>query len=61
MENKKPDLRDQVKDKISPTDNHAQMAGEKDRAAPLKPQSDMHELTPEIGKHLAEGQVTKSS
>ena len=61
MERKKPDLRDQAKAKVSVTDNHARMAGEEDRAEPLKQHSGMHEVTPEIGKHLAEGQATKSS
>lgn len=61
MEHKKPDLRDQAKAKIAVTDNHARMAGKDDRPEPLKPHANMHEVTPEIGKHLAEGQVTKSS
>ena len=44
------------------TDTHARMAGEDDKGPePVLPHSDMHMVTPEIGKGLAEGQVTKSS
>jgi hypothetical protein len=60
MHNKKPDLR--AKDKVAPTDNHAVRAGTEELSDNVRlPQSDMHPVTPEIGKHLAEGQVTKSN
>ena len=62
MESKKPDLRDKAKDKVAVTDTHAQMAGKQDKGSePIVPRSDMHMVTPDIGKGLAEGQVTKSS
>ncbi len=62
MESKKPDLRDQTKGKGSVTDEKAVMAGRGETPeSVITPHSNMHELTPEIGKHLAEGQVTKSS
>ena len=61
MDSKKRDLRSKTDGNIAAVDNKAQMAGEADRAKPLTQDSNMHELTPEIGKHLAEGQVTKSS
>jgi hypothetical protein len=58
---KKPDLRS-GDDKVAPTDNHAIRAGTADRPDNIRmPKSDMHVLTPEIGKNMAEGQVTKSS
>ena len=61
MENKKPDMRDQAKAKTSVADNNVQTPGAVDRIDTVILDSGMHELTPEIGKHLAEGQVTKSS
>jgi hypothetical protein len=61
MENRKPDLRDQIKTKTSITDTDSRMAGGEDKPKTVQPRSDMHMVTPEIGKHLAEGQVTKSS
>ncbi len=62
MEQKKHDLRDDIKNKAASADTHAQMAGETDLGpTPLKPQTDMHAVMPDLGKHLAEGQVTKSN
>ena len=58
---KKPDLRDQSKVAISVTNTDSRMAGGDDQPQTVKSHSNMHEVTPEIGKHLAEGQVTKSS
>ena len=62
MDHKKPDLRDRAKGKAALTDNDAVRPGSVARPDNIRqPHSDMHELTPEIGKHLAEGQSTKSS
>ena len=62
MEQKKHDLRDDVKVKVAPTDTHSQMAGETDSGpVPQPPRSDMHATAPDVGEHLAEGQVTKSN
>ena len=61
MNHKKPDLRDQAKAKTSVTNSDAKLAGGDTQRDPMLPSSDMHVVTPEIGKHLADGQVTKSS
>ena len=61
MDHKKPDLRDQVKAKTSVTPSDAKLAGGDTERDPKLPSSDMHVVTPEIGKHLADGQVTKSN
>jgi hypothetical protein len=61
MASKKHDLRDDIRAKTTVTDTDSRMAGGDDRPQTVKPHSNMHELTPEIGKHMAEGQVTKSS
>jgi hypothetical protein len=58
---RKPDLRDQSKVATSITNTDSRMAGGDDRPQTVKSHSNMHEVTPEIGKHLAEGQVTKSN
>ena len=58
---KKPDLRDRAKGKATVTDNNAKRAGEGERSSIGTPRTEMHAVTPEIGKHLAEGQVTKSN
>jgi hypothetical protein len=58
MEHKKPDLRD-GQQKSAAIDNHTNMAGEQDRPGFPLPQSHTHIVTPEIGKGMAEGQVTK--
>ncbi len=58
---KKPDLRDQIRVKTSVTNTDSEMAGGEDRRDTVMPRSEFNELTPDIGKGLAEGQVTKSS
>jgi len=62
MEQKKHDLRDDMKSRAVPTDARSQMAGEADLGPlPQRPKSDMHATAPDVGGHLAEGQVTKSN
>jgi len=61
MENKKHDLRDDIKATTTVTGKDSQMAGGSDLPEAVKPHSDMHATSPDIGKHLAEGQVTKSN
>ena len=60
MESKKADLRDQAKPKVSIPNTESRMAGSEDNPN-NKPHSDMHLLTPEVGKNVPAGQVTKSS
>jgi hypothetical protein len=61
MEHKKPDLRDKAPAKTSVTKADAKLPGGDTTHDPMLPDSDMHVLTPEIGKNLADGQTTKSS
>ena len=61
MEAKKPDLRDQAKPGVTPTNTDSRMAGGDDRRDTVAPHSDMHVLTPGIGGKVPDGQVTKSS
>ena len=57
---KNPDLRGN--DKVAPTDNHAIRAGTKEQPDNVRlPSTDMHSTAPDVGNHLAEGQVTKSN
>jgi len=60
-EQKKPDLRDQVRAKTTVTDTNSRMAGGEDRPKTVAPTSEFTEVTPDIGKGLAEGQATKSN
>ena len=57
---KKPDLRNGI-EKSSITDTDSKMAGGDDRRDTVMPKTNMHATAPDVGKHLAEGQVTKSN
>lgn len=60
-EQKKPDLRDQARVKTTVTDTNSRMAGGDDRPRTVAPTPEFTEVTPDIGKGVGEGQVTKSS
>ena len=59
MDQKKADMR---QDKAAPTDNKTVRPGAAELADNIRPpRSEMHATAPDPGKHLAEGQVTKSN
>jgi len=60
-DSKKPDLRDRAGVETTLTNTDSRMAGGDDRPDSVKIKSDFNEVTPEIGKHVPEGQVTKSN
>jgi alpha-beta hydrolase superfamily lysophospholipase len=60
-DSKKPDLRDRAGVETTITNTDSRMAGGDDRPDSVKIKSDFNEVLPDVGKHIPEGQVTKSN